>query len=147
MTVIWHGKKVEEKARGWEKARVRAAAIALMNFCRVKLSVAHPSPEARRAARRVAKMKAPYTKPSALGGDGDVSKKVLNSKGRYPYLRTGHLRRGVFATHADDKPMSRVGTNVPYGKTLHFRGYPWLQMAFAAMRGKITRILKEGKIE
>lgn len=66
----------------------------------------------------------------------------VSKAGEYPYKQTGHLRRNVIWEIDERRLVARVGTNVPYGRTLElYRNRPWLSRAIAETAREVQRIL------
>jgi len=129
MAMKWFGPQVEAKIRDGTARRVRAAGIHLKN--RIRESVGRSQPT------RGAGLKKVGLDPSK---PGEYPKKVL-----------GHLRRNIQDEHDSTKRISRVGTNVLYGKFLELGTKtmlprPWLSNALRDFGREVRRILETGRL-
>ena len=123
MPLKWYGPQLAAHVDQKASDRVRAAGIHLKRRIRESLSVAN-NVKGKRGANP--------SKP-----------------GQYPKKMLGHLRRNVQDEHSGG--VSRVGTNVIYGKWLEIgtrkmKPRPWLSKALRDFGSEIKKILETGAL-
>lgn len=128
MAMVWYGEECVKTVKAEAGNRIRRAGIYLQNQIRQDVGRSQPT-------------KGTGTKKRGLDPSkpGESPKKVL-----------GHLRRNIVQEHDKDRQLSRVGTNVLYGKWLELgtrkmKPRPWLRNALTAYGKALRQIIAMGK--
>jgi phage gpG-like protein len=141
MGMEWYGREIEIQIHKVLAMRLAAAAYALKNYIQTRLSVPNVIMQAgsKYAAGR----------GKAVRG---TRGRAPSAPGEYPRKLTGQLRRNIGVENDPTALVSRVGTNVVYGRhlelgTKRMRRRPWMTMAVQEMSTTIRQILGGGGSE
>ena len=146
MALIWRGSKVTKSLKARARANVRDAALLVESMVKasMKLGGRVESGEA------VIKAGTKQVKVDRVSGEkaGKVGSFSSNA-GEIPRVQTGTLKRGITHEVHSVLPISRVGTNVKYGKWLEFgtrrmSPRPFMRPALERAKPHIHRLWTRG---
>jgi hypothetical protein len=154
----WNGAVFLAKLKAELRRRVFACSIAVMNHAKVLIGIEGAGSAIKAHSYWYGGRKRKVRKQGRVYGQS------VSSPGEPPRKQTGNLQRSVAfeITEKAGSPVGRVGTNVPYGKTLE-KGYsgirtsawgkptapytwtllarPWLRRALKEMSGFIKAVM------
>lgn len=132
----WNDSYILEAERTYSQ-RVEAAGFYLISRIRENISI--PS--------RTVSLSIKNGKVKKTLGDRGSSR---SKPGEFPHKDFGTLRSRIAQDHPSDSLVTRVGTNLAYGKYLEFgtakmRSRPWLRRTLAEEREPIRQIIEHGE--
>jgi len=148
--LIWHGEQVKRNIMRKARKDVLESALVVENL--IKKSMHRGGRTESGAAVVKAGTKRTMIDPKSGERAGKISS-FRSRPGEVPRVQTGRLRRGITHWLHPTLPISRVGTNVKYGKTLEFgtsrmKARPFMWPALIAAQKIVESIFRRpmGKI-